>query len=75
MPKAAIKLSAHANRVVNAVKARDGLKNTSQAIDQIVAEYGDEILGWEFRPEFVEEVRRIRKGEFRKARSVDEILR
>ena len=69
-----IKLSAHANRVVNAVKAREGLKTRSEAIEQIVVEYGDEILDLGFRPEFVEELLRISRGPFRKVRLVDEIL-
>lgn len=74
MPKMVIKLSAHANRVVNAVKAREGLKTRSEAIEQIVVEYGDEILDLGFRPEFVEELLRISRGPFRKVRLVDEIL-
>jgi hypothetical protein len=75
MPKAVVELSEHANRIVNVVKARDGLKGKSQAIERIVEEYEEKILDPAFRPEFVEEVLRISKGKFRKVRSVDEILR
>lgn len=75
MPKAVVELSEHANRIVNVVKARDGLKGKSQAIERIVEEYEEKILDPAFRPEFVEEVLRISKGKFRKVRSVDEIMR
>ena len=74
MPKAVVELSDHANRVVNVVKARDGLKGKSEAIEKIVEEYEEKILDPAFRPEFVEEVQRIRKGRFRKVRSLDDLL-
>ncbi len=75
MPKAVVELSEHANRLVNVVKARDGLQGKSQAIERIVEEYEEKILDPAFRPEFVEEVLKISRGKFRKVRSVDEILR
>jgi hypothetical protein len=74
MPKAVVELSDHANRVVNVVKARDGLKGKSEAIEKIVEEYEEKILDPAFRPEFVEEVQRIRRGRFRKIRSLDDLL-
>ena len=75
MPKAVVDLSEHANRIVNVVKARDGLKGKSEAIERIVEEYEEKVLDPAFRPEFVEEVQRIRKGKFRKVASLDELLR
>ncbi len=75
MPKAVVELSDHANRIVNVVKARDGLKGKSEAIERIVEEYEEKILDPAFRPEFVEEILRRSKGVGRKVRSVDEILR
>ena len=74
MPKAVIALSEHANRVVNVVKARDGLKGKSEAIERIVEAYEEHILDPAFRPEFAEDLQRIRKGKFRKVRSLDDIL-
>jgi len=74
MPKAVVELSEHANRIVNVVKARDGLSGKSAAIEKIVEEYEEKILDPAFRPEFVEDVQRIRKGRFRKARSLDDLL-
>ena len=75
MPKAVVELSEHANRIVNVVKARDGLKGKSEAIERIVEEYEEKILDPAFRPEFADEVLRISKGKFRKVRSTEEILR
>ena len=75
MPKAVVELSEHANRIVNVVKARDGLKGKSEAIESIVVAYEEKILEPSLKPEFVEQIQRIRSGSFRKVRSLDEVLR
>lgn len=75
MPKAVITLSEHANRVVNVVKAKEGLKGKSEAIERIVQEFEEHILDPAMRPAFVEDVRRVRKGSFRKVTSLGEILK
>ncbi|MCI4348037.1 MAG: DUF2683 family protein [Thermoplasmata archaeon] len=74
MPKAVVELSEHANRVVNVVKARDGLKGKSEAIESIVAAYEQKILDPALRPEFVADLRRIRRGKFRRIDSLDDVL-
>ncbi|MCI4369196.1 MAG: DUF2683 family protein [Thermoplasmata archaeon] len=75
MPKAVVELSEHANRVVNVVKARDGLRGKSEAIESIVSAYEEEILDPSLRPAFVGQVQRIRRGKFRAVRSVDDLLK
>ncbi len=75
MPKAVIDLSEHANRVVNVVKARDGLKGKSEAIERIVEAYEEHVLDPAFRPAFVEQVQRARKGPFRKVKDMDDLLK
>ncbi|MHB8584239.1 MAG: DUF2683 family protein [Thermoplasmatota archaeon] len=75
MPKAVITLSERANRVVNVVKAKEGLRGKSEAIERIVEAYEEQILDPSFRPEFVEEVQRIRKGSFRKVRNLSNLLK
>jgi len=75
MPKAVIQLSEHANRVVNIVKARAGLKGKSEAIERIVEEYEERLLDPALRPEFVREVQQVRKGSFRKIKKLGELLR
>lgn len=74
MPKAVIDLSERANRIVNIVKAKEGFKGKSEAIEKIVAEYEAQILEPQFRPEFVEDVQRVRKGSFRKVKKLGELL-
>jgi hypothetical protein len=69
-----VELSEHANRVVNVVKARGGLKGKSEAIERIVAAYEQEILDPALRPEFVADLGRIRRGKFRRVESSDEVL-
>ena len=74
MPKAVVDLSEHANRIVNVVKARDGLRGKNEAIEAIVAAYEERILDPALRPEFVESLQRVRRGPFRKIRSPAELL-
>ena len=74
MPRTVVELSEHANRVVNVVKAREGLRGKSEAIERIVEEYEEKVLDPHLRPEFVADVQRIRKGKFRKVRSLGDVL-
>ncbi len=74
MPKAVVDLSEHANRIVNVVKARDGLRGKNEAIEAIVAAYEERILDPALRPEFVEGLQRVRRGAFRAIRSPAELL-
>ncbi len=74
MPKAVVELSEHANRVVNVVKARDGLKGKSEALESIVAAYEERILEPSLRPGFLEELQRVRRGNFRRIDSLDQVL-
>lgn len=74
MPKAVVELSEHANRVVNVVKARDGLRGKSEAIESIVSAYEQQILDPALRPEFVREIQRIRRGRYRAVESLDDLL-
>lgn len=74
MPKAVIDLSERANRVVNIVKAKEGLKGKSESIESIVAAYEEYILEPHFRPEFVESVQKARKGPSRKVKNLGDLL-
>ena len=74
MPKAVIDLSEHANRVVNVVKAKEGLKGKSEAIERIVEEFEQHVLDPAMRPEFVEEAQQVRKGKFRKVARLSQLL-
>jgi hypothetical protein len=61
MVKAMIKISEQANQILNIVKARNNLKDKSEAIEYIALSYGEEMLEPKLRPEFIEEMRRIKK--------------
>ncbi len=74
MVQALVNISEHANRVLNIVKAKHGLKDKSQAINVLTKEYEEKILEPEFRPEFIESVKKAQKGKFRKVKSLDELL-
>ena len=57
MVQAVISLNEHADRIVNIVKGKFGLKNKSEAIQLIINEYEKELLEPELRPEYVEKMR------------------
>lgn len=75
MPKAVVNLSERANRVVNIVKAKEGLRGKSDAIERIVEAYEEYILDPGLRPEFVEDLKRVRRGPFRKIKDVKDLLK
>ena len=52
MVHAQINISEHANRVITVIKARDGLKDKSEAIEKMVDEYENKILMPQLRPAF-----------------------
>ena len=67
-----INIDENANRVLNIVKAKFGLKDKSQAINLVVSEYESNFLEPELRPEFIEKIKRIEKaGKFRNYKSLD----
>ncbi len=61
MPVAIVKLDEEANHVINIVKAKYGLSDKSQAINQMAKEYGSEILEPELRLEYIEKLKRLEK--------------
>ena len=61
MVKAIIDIDDHANRVINMVKAKYGLRDKSQAIQVMAGQYEEEILEPELRPEYVEKAKTIMK--------------
>ena len=61
MVQAVININEHANRVLNIVKAKHGLKDKSQAINLVVDEYEKNFLEPELRPEYLEKLNKIQK--------------
>jgi len=56
MVKAIVDINDEANRVINIVKAKEDLKDKSDALNLILTIYGREILEPELRPEFIKEL-------------------
>jgi hypothetical protein len=74
MVQAVINIRDHANRVLNIVKAKYGLKDKSQAIELVIEKYETNFLEPGLRPEYVEKIKKIQKhGKFKKYTSVQKL--
>ncbi|RLE47970.1 antitoxin [Candidatus Woesearchaeota archaeon] len=62
MVQAVINIEERANRVLNIVKAKFGLRDKSEAINLVVAEYEQNFLEPELRPEYIKKARKIMKS-------------
>lgn len=61
MVQAIINIDEKANRVLNIIKAKYGLKDKSEAIMIALTEYENKILEPELRPEFVKKMQKLEK--------------
>lgn len=67
MVQAFIDINERANRLLNILKAKYGLKDKSQAIERMAEEYEEKILEPELKPEYIEKIRKIEaQGKFTK---------
>ena len=57
MVQAMIRISNQANQILNIVKAKNNLKDKSEAIELVVQEYGKDIMEPKLRPEFIEKMK------------------
>ena len=62
MVQAMININEDANRVLNIIKAKYGLKDKSEAINLVVNEYQQNFLEPELRPEYKTRLVKIMKG-------------
>jgi len=62
---AIINIPEHANRILNIVKAKYGLKDKSEAINLVTQIYEEEVLEPELRPEYAKKLKGILKSEKR----------
>ena len=69
MVQALVNLSENANRVLNMVKATYGFNDKSEAIEYLVEIYVEAKGEPEFRPEFIERIKKAEKGKFRKVKN------
>ena len=61
MVQAVIRLNEHEDRIINIVKGKQGFKNKSEAVNYIIDRYEQNILEPQLKPEYVEELRNIKK--------------
>lgn len=61
MIQAMIEIPEEVNQILNIVKAKYNLKDKSEAIARVVAEYGVEMLEPELRPGYIEKLKKIEK--------------
>jgi hypothetical protein len=73
MVQAMINIDDRTNKILNIIKAKYGLKDKSAAIDFMAAEYEEEIMGPELKPEYIEKLRRIGKQKAIKVGSIDNL--
>ena len=73
MVQAIVDISDRANRVLNIVKAKYGLRDKSEAINVMAKEYEEDIMEPELRPEFIERLNRIKAQPGIKFKSVEEL--
>ena len=73
MVQAIINISEKANRVINIVKAKHGLKDKSEAINIMAEEYEQEIMEPQLRPEYIKKLQKIQKQKTISFKNIDEL--
>jgi hypothetical protein len=63
MVKAIVDIDEKTNKLLNTLKAQHGLKDKSQAINKLAAEYRELVLESGIRPEYAKKWRMIQKEE------------
>jgi hypothetical protein len=73
MVQSLIQIDEKEDRILNIVKAKYGLKNKSEAVALIANIYEDSFLEPELRPEYIQKLKKIKKGKFIKYSSLGEL--
>jgi len=73
MVQAIINIEDNANRILNIVKAKFGLKDKSQAINIMAEQYEQELLEPQLRPEYIKKLKQIKKEKGIHFKSVNEL--
>jgi hypothetical protein len=61
MVKAIVEIDEEANNVINLLKIQYGLKDKSQAINEMAKQYKELVLESEIRPEYLKRLKKIQK--------------
>jgi hypothetical protein len=73
MVKAIVDIDEEANRVINILKASYGLKDKSQAINEMAKQYREIVLESELKPEYVRRLMKIQKEAILRVGSADDM--
>jgi len=61
MVKAIVEIDEKANQILNIIKAKENLRDKSEAINLVVSIYGRELLEPELKPEFMKDLLNAQK--------------
>lgn len=75
MVKAIVEIDEEANRVINILKAQYGLRDKSQAINEMAKQYKEVILESEVKPEYILRLRQIQKEKIIRIGSAEDVSR
>ena len=73
MVQALVEIDENTNRVLNVVKAKYGLRDKGEAIQVVVEKYIEEENEPELRPEYLKKLNKIKKGNYIKFSSIEEL--
>jgi Protein of unknown function (DUF2683) len=73
MVKAIVEIDEDANRVINILKAQYGLKDKSQAINEMAKQYREIVLESETKPEYLRRLMKIQKEPIIRIGSADDL--
>ena len=69
-----INVNENLDRILNIIKAQHGFKNKSQAVEFVLKVYAESFLEPELRPEYLEKIKKLEKGDnFIKFNSIEEL--
>ncbi len=73
MVKAIVDIDEAANKVINILKAQYGLKDKSQAINEMAKQYKEIVLESEVKPEYVRKLKGIQKEQIIRVGSIEDL--
>jgi len=68
-----VEIDEEANKVINILKAQYGLRDKSQAINEMAKQYKEIVLESELRPEFVRKLKKVQKERILRVGSIDDL--
>jgi len=73
MVKAIVEIDEEANKVINILKAQYGLKDKSQAINEMAKQYKLMVLESDIKPEYVQKLKKIQKEQIIRIGSAEDV--